>query len=74
MLNTNAHLFGVCVFVDDKHHELTGWIQSSLHPAHFIWLVQKTERTGGGAAQESAKSQLKVQKVSRVIAVIGYSA
>lgn len=50
----------------DKHHELFGWVLSPLHPAHSVWLVQKTKWTRGGAARVPAKSQHQVQKVRTV--------
>lgn len=47
----------------DKHHELFGWVLSSLHPAHAVWLVQKTKWTRWGVAWVPSKIQHQVQKV-----------
>lgn len=64
------HLHDVCLVLSaDKHHEFFGWVLSPLHPAHFVWLVQATEWTRGGAARVPAKSQHQVQKV-RIIKLI----
>lgn len=60
--NSYLHIYAVHLAVD-KHHELFGWVLSTLHPAHLVWLVQKTKRAGGGAARVPSPSQHQVQNV-----------
>lgn len=62
-------MYCLSVLAVDKLHEFSGRVLSPLHPAHFVWLVQETKWTRGGAARVPTKSKHQVQKVRFIVRI-----